>query len=204
MRRADERIESIRNRGRGRRGDGAGLRLKSGAKLLAPMRSQRKCCDLSALCPLPRGSPSADYRSRLQARGGVEKSGHLFAAQNRRKFLRLTTGGDDLVDAPGPLQRDFVKKADGRDADQDRACGESPLECQMNLIGSDLGWCRCNRRRCRNLRSGWCSVRRTRRCSHSQWISCPYRSPPTSWPTLERRLSGRPRRSRLMPASRVT
>src|SRR5271166_6486446 len=44
----------------------------------------------------------------LPAIDGVEEPGDLVLAEHDRKLLRLATGGDDLVDAPTPSERDLV------------------------------------------------------------------------------------------------
>ena len=44
----------------------------------------------------------------LPAVDGVEEPGDLVLAEHDRKLLRLATGGDDLVDAPTPSERDLV------------------------------------------------------------------------------------------------
>src|SRR5208282_3652031 len=69
---------------------------------------------------------------------GVEEPGDLVLAEHDRKLLRFATGGDDLVDAPTPSERNLVEKADGGHRDQYRTGRESLLLAQMELIGPDI------------------------------------------------------------------
>jgi hypothetical protein len=85
----------------------------------------------SALC---------DYSDRLSpGERGVVLLVDLFLTHHDGKLLRLAAGGDDLVDAPPSLERDFVDKADGGHRDQDRTGRKLPISGQIKLIGSDFG-----------------------------------------------------------------
>ena len=74
----------------------------------------------------------------LPAVDGVEEPGDLVLAEHGRKLLRLATGGDDLVDAPTPSERDLVEKADGGHRDQYRTGRELLLLAEMELIGPNI------------------------------------------------------------------
>jgi hypothetical protein len=74
----------------------------------------------------------------LQRRDAVEEAENLVAVQYDGKPLRLAAGGDHLIDAPVPLERDLVEKAEGGDRDQDRTGRELPLVGQMQPIDSDI------------------------------------------------------------------
>ena len=74
----------------------------------------------------------------LPAVDGVEEPGDLVLAEHDRKLLRFATGGNDLVDAPTPSERNLVEKADGGHRDQYRTGRESLLLAEMELIGPNI------------------------------------------------------------------
>ena len=46
----------------------------------------------------------------LQVVDGAEETRDLFLAQHNGKLLRLTAGGDVVLDNPGPFERDGKEK----------------------------------------------------------------------------------------------
>ena len=56
----------------------------------------------------------------LQALDSVEKFADLIWAHHDGKCLRPAAGWDDVVDVASPLERDFVKEADGGHCHADR------------------------------------------------------------------------------------
>ena len=69
---------------------------------------------------------------------GGEETRDFILARHDRKLLRLTAGGDSLLDNPWPLQSDDVEEAEGGDRDNDRTGRQASFLYQMDQIRSNL------------------------------------------------------------------
>jgi hypothetical protein len=78
--------------------------------------------------------------SVLQVVDGAQKAPDFVLAQNDRKLLRFTAGGNIILDNPRPLEGDGIEKSQGGDRDDDLTGRETPLLRQVDQICPDLGW----------------------------------------------------------------
>ena len=75
----------------------------------------------------------------LQVAHGAQKTRDLILAQHDGQLLRLTAGGDIVLDNPRPFEGDGEEKPERGDGDDDRTGREAPLLRQVDQICPDLG-----------------------------------------------------------------